>query len=175
MAKNHRFVFQGFIHNFILINDINIMINKVTLVGHLGKDPEIRHLENGASVASFSLATSESYRDKNEEWQNLTEWHNIVAWRYLASSAEKNLKKGSLVYIEGKINTRKWQDKDGNDRYSTDIVAQVLKPLDKRESSGQGDMKGLSADDEKSFPKFDAGTPESSSQNLKVSEDDLPF
>ncbi len=152
------------------------MINKVTLVGHLGKDPEVRNLENGSNVASFSIATSENYKDKAGEWQSLTEWHNIVAWRYLATTAEKNLKKGSLVYIEGKITTRKWQDKDGNDRYNTDIVAQVLKPLDKRENSGQGGgMRGLSADDEKSFPKFETTTPESSTQNLKVSEDDLPF
>lgn len=150
------------------------MINKVTLVGHLGKDPEVRHLESGATVASFSLATSESYKDKSDQWQSLTEWHNIVAWRYLAQNAERNLKKGSLVYIEGKITTRKWQDKDGNDRYTTDIVAQVLKPLDKR-NNGEDGPKAIGADDEKSFPKFETAAPESNTNSMKVSEDDLPF
>jgi len=151
------------------------MINKVTIVGHLGKDPEIRNLESGTSVASFSVATSENYKDKSGEWQSLTEWHNIVAWRYLATVAEKNLKKGSLVYIEGKITTRKWQDKEGNDRYNTDIVAQVLKPLDKRNSGEQSGINSISAEDEKSFPKFETASPESGTSNLKVSEDDLPF
>ena len=89
------------------------MINKVTLVGNLGKDPEIKHLEGGASVAKFSLATNENYRDKNGEWQTQTEWHDIVAWRQLAEKAARDLHKGSLVYIEGKITHRKWQDKEG--------------------------------------------------------------
>ena len=79
------------------------MINKVTLIGHLGQDPEIGRLENGTPVGRFSLATSESYKDANDEWQSLTEWHNIVVWRQQAESAERNLKKGMLVYVEGKI------------------------------------------------------------------------
>lgn len=151
------------------------MINKVTLVGHLGKDPEIRNLESGAMVASFSLATNENYKDKNGEWQSLTEWHNIVAWRGLAQSAERNLKKGSLVYIEGKITSRKWQDNNGNDRYNTDIVAQILKPLDKRSSGGPQDINRISSEDEKSFPKFETAPSDSTSTDMKVAEDDLPF
>jgi len=109
------------------------MINKVQLIGNLAKDPEIKTLDNGTKVAQFSIATSENYKDKSGEWQSKTEWHNIVAWRYLAETAER-LIKGQLVYIEGKITTRKWQDKDGNDRYNTDIVAAVLKRLEKGES-----------------------------------------
>ena len=151
------------------------MINKVTLVGHLGKDPEIRNLESGAMVASFSLATNENYKDKNGEWQSLTEWHNIVAWRGLAQSAERNLKKGSLVFIEGKITTRKWQDNNGNDRYNTDIVAQILKPLDKRTGGGLREIRRISSEDEKSFPKFETAPSDNTSNDMKVAEDDLPF
>ena len=88
------------------------MINKVTLIGNLGRDPEIKHFEGGSSVAKFSLATNENYRDKNGEWKTETEWHDIVAWRHLAERAVKDLHKGSMVYIEGKLTHRKWQDKD---------------------------------------------------------------
>lgn len=108
------------------------MINRVTLVGHLGKDPEVKTLENGTKVASFSLATTESYKDKSDQWQNLTEWHNIVAWRGLAERAEK-LSKGNLVYIEGKISRRSYKDKDGNEKFITDIVANAINSLEKRE------------------------------------------
>jgi len=114
------------------------MVNKVTLIGRLGADPEVRRLENGAAVAKLNLATNENYRDKNGEWQKLTEWHNVVVWRWLAERAEQYLKKGSLVFIEGKLTTRKWQDKDGNDRYTTEVVGAVMKSLDKREDSGSG-------------------------------------
>ena len=112
------------------------MVNKVTLIGRLGADPEVRRLENGAAVAKLNLATNENYRDKNGEWQKLTEWHSVVLWRWLAERAEQYLKKGSLVYIEGKLTTRKWQDKDGNDRYTTEVVANSMKSLDKREDGG---------------------------------------
>lgn len=108
------------------------MINRVTLVGHLGKDPEVKTLENGTKVASFSLATTESYKDKSDQWQNLTEWHNIVAWRGLAERAEK-LSKGNLVYIEGKIGRRSYKDKDGVEKHITDIVASTINSLEKRE------------------------------------------
>ena len=95
-------------------------INKVILVGNLGKDPEIRYLEGGTAVANFPIATSETYKDKTSgEKKTNTEWHNIVLWRGLAEIAEKYLKKGNQVYIEGKLQTRQWQDKDGNNRYTT--------------------------------------------------------
>lgn len=109
------------------------MVNKVTLIGNLGKDPEVRRLENGAVVAKFSVATTENYRDKNNEWQKLTEWHDVVAWRYMAEKAERDFKKGKLVFIEGKLTTRKWQDKDGNNRYTTEVVANNIKLLERRE------------------------------------------
>lgn len=113
------------------------MYNKVSLIGHLGKDPEVRRLESGAVVAKFSIATSESFKDKAGDWQTVTEWHDIVLWRSLAERAERDLSKGSLVFVEGKLTTRKWQDKEGNNRYSTEVVAQLLKPLDKKDSTGQ--------------------------------------
>ncbi|MFM7766706.1 MAG: single-stranded DNA-binding protein [Bacteroidota bacterium] len=104
-------------------------INKVILVGNLGKDPEVRHLEGGAVVAKFPLATSESYKTKDGQRVDQTEWHNVVMWRGLAESAEKFLRKGSLVYIEGKIRTRSWDDKDGNKRHATEIVADTMTML----------------------------------------------
>lgn len=109
------------------------MINRVILVGSLGKDPEVRTLENGTKVASFSLATSESYKDKNDAWQSLTTWHNIVAWRSLADKAEK-LVKGATVYVEGKISHREYE-KDGVKRTTTDIVANSIVSMVKSEKS----------------------------------------
>ena len=111
------------------------MVNKVILIGNLGRDPEIRHLESGASVAKFPVATNESYRTKDGDWQQLTEWHDVVAWRYLAEKAERDFKKGKLVYVEGKLTHRKWQDKDGIERYTTEIVASNLRLLERRDAS----------------------------------------
>ena len=104
-------------------------VNKVILVGNLGKNPEVRYLDNGVAVANFSLATTENYKNKEGERVNQTEWHNIVLWRGLAEVAEKWLKKGSSVYVEGKIRTRKWEDKDGNTRYSTEILGDNMTML----------------------------------------------
>ncbi|MBN8677729.1 MAG: single-stranded DNA-binding protein [Chitinophagales bacterium] len=121
------------------------MINKVTLIGNLGGDPEIRTLENGTPVGRFSLATNESYKDKDGNWQTLTEWHNIVVWRELAERA-KSLKKGSTVYVEGKISYRKYTDKDGVEKSLTDIVANLFRLLDKREGGGGFDNRIPSAE-----------------------------
>ena len=104
-------------------------VNKVILVGNLGKDPEVKYLDNGVAVANFSLATTEKYKNKEGEKVSQTEWHNIVLWRGLAEVAEKYLKKGASVYIEGKIKTRKWEDKDGNTRYNTEILADNMTML----------------------------------------------
>ena len=101
-------------------------VNKVILVGNLGKDPEIRTLDNGRSVASFSIATSEAYKDKNGNKVENTEWHNIVMWSPLAEIAQKYLKKGSQVYVEGKLSTRSWDDKEGVKRYTTEVVVRDL-------------------------------------------------
>jgi len=104
-------------------------VNKVILVGNLGKDPEVRHLESGVPVASFSIATSESYNDKTSgEKKTITEWHNVVLWRGLAEVAEKYLHKGDQIYIEGKLRTRQWE-KDGVTRYSTEIVGENMTML----------------------------------------------
>ncbi len=105
------------------------MINKVILVGNVGKDPEVRYLENGVAVAQFPLATSETYKDKSGNRTSKTEWHNIVLWRNLAEIAEKYVKKGNPLYIEGKITTRSWDGQDGSKKYITEIVGNVMQML----------------------------------------------
>jgi len=112
-------------------------VNKVILVGNLGKDPEVRHLESGVMVANFPLATTETYRDRNTgERRQTTEWHNVVLWRGLAEISEKYLKKGNQVYIEGKLRTRSWQDQEGNTRYTTEVIADNMTMLGGRPSEG---------------------------------------
>jgi single-strand DNA-binding protein len=107
-------------------------VNKVILVGNLGKDPEVRTLESGSKVVGFSLATSEKYKDKITGEQRVqTDWHNIVMWRNLADIADKYLRKGMQVYIEGKLRTRSWQDRDGNNRYTTEVVADNMVMMSK--------------------------------------------
>ena len=107
-------------------------VNKVILLGNLGKDPEIRHLENGRSVANFSLGTNEKYKNKKGEPVSNTEWHNIILWSPLAEIAEKYLKKGSKCYIGGKLTTRSYDDKEGNKRYITEVVGRELTLLDSK-------------------------------------------
>ena len=110
-------------------------VNKVILVGNLGKDPEIRHLEGGTAVANFSIATSESYKDKSGQKIEQTEWHAIVVWRAQAEFAEKYLKKGMTVYVEGKLRTRSWDDKEGHKRDKTEIVCDTINILSKKENT----------------------------------------
>ena len=129
-------------------------VNKVILVGNLGKDPEVRYLDSGVAVANFSLATTESYKNKEGERVNQTEWHNIVLWRGLAEVAEKYLKKGASIYIEGKIKTRKWEDKEGITRYSTEILGDNMTML-----GGKPSLQDNNEEDNK----------------LEDTEDDLPF
>jgi single-strand DNA-binding protein len=135
-------------------------VNKVILVGNLGKDPEAITFDNGVKKVSFSLATSESYKDKEGNKIDQTEWHNIVLWRGLADVAEKYLIKGSQVYIEGKIRTRSWDDKDGNKRYTTEINADNLIMLGgaRREQNGTNNQVS-----------------EPAVNNTPAPEDDLPF
>lgn len=111
------------------------MVNRVILIGNLGKDPEVRRLENGAVVAKLALATNESYKDKEGNWQTQTEWHDVVVWRQLAERAESSLKKGMSVYVEGKLTHRTWQDQDGNSRRTTEVVANYFRSLGKREDA----------------------------------------
>ncbi len=112
-------------------------VNKVILIGNLGKDPEVRYMPNGNAVANVTLATSESWKDKNTgETQERTEWHRVVFFRRLAEIVGEYLKKGSKIYIEGKLQTRKWQDQNGQDRYTTEIVAEQMQMLDSRGAGG---------------------------------------
>ncbi len=110
-------------------------VNKIILVGHLGKDPEIKTIPSGAKVASFSMATTERFKDRDGQQQEKTEWHNVVAWDRLADICAEYLHKGKQVYLEGKIQTRKWQDKDGNDRYTTEIIASQMQMLGSKAES----------------------------------------
>ena len=115
------------------------MINKVILIGNLGADPELRHTQSGVTVASFRVATTERWKGQDGQMQEQTEWHSIVAWKRLGEICGEYLSKGSRVYVEGKLQTRKWQDQDGKDRYTTEIVAREMKMLSPRgEGSGSG-------------------------------------
>ena len=114
-------------------------INKVILVGHLGKDPEVRHLDGGVSVASFPLATSETYNKDGRKIEQ-TEWHNIVMWRGLADVASKYLQKGKLVYIEGKLRTRSFEDKEGHKKYTTEVVAENFTMLGRKSDFENGSV-----------------------------------
>jgi single-strand DNA-binding protein len=147
-------------------------INKVILVGNLGKDPEVRHLEGGSAVANFPLATSESYTDKNGQRVTQTEWHNVVLWRRQAEIAEKYLSKGRQVYIEGKLRTRNWTDRDGNTRYTTEVVGDVLQLLGSRpeESSSNDSSESHTSESAKDEKKV-----ASPSLEPQGPEDDLPF
>jgi len=114
-------------------------LNKVMLIGNLGKDPEVRYTTSGTAVASFSIATTERFKNKSGEFEEKTEWHNITLWSRLAEIAGEYLSKGKTVYIEGRLQTRKWQDRDGRDRYTTEIVGEKMQML-----SAKGDGGGRS-------------------------------
>lgn len=148
-------------------------VNKVILIGNLGKDPEVRHLESGVAVASFSLATSESYKDRTTgERKTITEWHNIVLWRGLAEIAEKYLKKGDQVYIEGRLRTRSWESESGT-RYTTEIVGDNMTMLGGRRGT---DSPGPPAETSSQAAEPVQPTSEEIPANIKSEEeDDLPF
>lgn len=148
------------------------MINKVILIGNLGRDPEIRYLEGGTAVARFSVATNENYRDRSGNWQTRTEWHDIVAWRQLAERVEKMLKKGSMVYIEGKLTHRKWQDSEGKDRFTTEVVANVLRLLDKKDTD---EMSGMGSGPSTANTGSVSSTPDFDKPDNSGEDDDLPF
>ena len=143
------------------------MVNKVTLIGNLGSDPEIRYTQSGDQVATFNIATTERWKGQDGQVQESTEWHKIVAWSRLAEICGEYLHKGSKVYIEGKIQTRKWQDKDGNDRYTTEIIAREMKMLSPRGGESAGASTGSSYG-ESSFP-------EPPPRMMGGTGDDVPF
>lgn len=150
-------------------------VNKVIIVGRLGKDPEVRHLENGASVANFSVATSEVYKDRNTgERKEQTEWHNVVLWRGLAEVAEKYLTKGDMVYIEGKLRTRSWE-KDGVTRYTTEIVGDNMTMLSPKGSSEGGYNAGQTQDSQSSGASSSASSSKAADITVEDESDDLPF
>lgn len=142
------------------------MVNKVILVGNVGKDPEVKYLDNGVAIAQFSLATSESYKDKEGNRQSRTEWHNIVLWRGLAEVAEKYVKKGNLLCIEGKITNRSYDAQDGTKRYISEIVGSEMKMLGPK----PGSDSGASAPTPASQPNDS-----SKETNEPLETDDLPF
>ena len=149
-------------------------VNKVILVGHLGRDPELRYTQNGQAVANFSLATSESYSKRDGEREERTEWHRIVAWGRLAEICGEYLSKGRQIYIEGRIQTREWEDREGEKRRTTEIVAREMQMLGRRgEINTSYDDSGTSASDTSassttpSSTAADPGTP--------PPDDDIPF
>ncbi len=144
------------------------MVNKVFLIGRLGKDPVIKHFENGGAIAEFTLATDDSYKDRQGNKVDQTDWHNVkITFPKLAEVAEKYLKKGSLVHIEGKIKTRSYDDKDGNKRYITEVVVEGFKMLDSKKdgTSGGGNYSSSAS----------SSVSEQSPASTSSVEDDLPF
>jgi single-strand DNA-binding protein len=143
-------------------------VNKAILIGHLGADPELRHTQSGTAVATFSLATTERYTDKSGERQERTEWHRIVAWARLGEICNQYLKKGKQVYIEGRIQTRQWEDQSGNKRYTTEIVANNMTMLGRAGDSG-ADVPS------QDFPANEPASQASGGGGGGADEDDLPF
>jgi len=168
-----------------------VAVNKVILIGNLGKDPELRYTPAGTAVVSFSLATSENFKDRDGNRQEKTEWHNIVAWRQLAEICGKYLHKGKQVYIEGKLTTRKWQGRDGIERYTTEIVADTMQMLGRAgEDSGSGSGQSSARNDnsrddysrqdsyaqnEHSAPTQQAQSPAAPQEPSFNPDDEIPF
>jgi single-strand DNA-binding protein len=149
-------------------------VNKAILVGNVGKDPEVRYLESGVAVCNFPLATSETYKNRNGETITNTEWHNIVLWRGLAEIAEKYIKKGKQLYIEGRIRTRSWDDNEGNKRYITEIVGDNMQMLGrKQDDENQGQQQQQQQYAQSSNEETTGGTFDESSGEDET--DDLPF
>ena len=152
-------------------------VNKVILIGNLGADPEVKYMPSGDAVASLRIATSEAWKDKSTgENVERTEWHRVVCFRRLGEIAGEYLKKGSKVYIEGKLQTRKWQGQDGQDRYTTEIVANEMQMLDSRGGGGGGmESAGFSQQNARQNAKQPATATESTSAGFDDFDDDIPF
>lgn len=157
-------------------------VNKVILVGNLGRDPEVRYMPNGEAVCNFSIATTDSWKDKNGQKQERTEWHNIVMYRKLAEIAGEYLKKGRPVYVEGRLQTRKWQTKEGQDRYTTEIIADQMQMLGGRDNGGSNasyddmnqDQDAGAAPARQQAPAAQAAKPAAAS-SFDEFDDDIPF
>ena len=154
-------------------------VNKVTLLGNVGKDPEIRSTPSGVMVASFGLATSDRYQDAQGNWQDRTEWHNLKAFKRTAEIVRDYVKKGSKLYIEGKITTNSWDDKEtGAKKYRTEILVNELVLLSGREEGAGGSRPATSSSSAASFdqrPQAAAGAPDDYAQQAEISDDDIPF
>lgn len=146
-------------------------VNKVILIGNLGKDPETRYMSNGDAVTNITLATTDTWKDKNGEKQEKTEWHRVTFYRKLAEIAGEYLKKGRPVYIEGRLETRKWTDKNGVERYTTDIIANDMKMLGNR--SGSGSFESPDHEEESSAPNRSSSA--KSAGGFDDMDDDIPF
>jgi single-strand DNA-binding protein len=151
-------------------------VNKVILLGNLGKDPEVKYTPSGVPVAKFSLATNERYKDKSGEWQERTEWHNIVAWQRLAEIVGEYVKKGSKIYIEGRLQTSSWEDKQsGEKKYKTEIVASDLVLLSGR-GEGGGEHEGRSSRGAAAGSSFDQRTHHAEEPApTEITDEDIPF
>ena len=146
-------------------------VNKVILIGNLGKDPDLRYMPGGEAVANITLATSETWKDKTGAKQEKTEWHRVTFYRKLAEIVGEYLKKGSSVYVEGRLETRKWTDKSGTDRYTTEVIANEMRMLGSK--SGGSSFEGESKNNKTSPPKDSAAsTPNSGFGDM---DDDIPF
>lgn len=143
-------------------------LNKAMIIGRLGQDPEVRYTQSNTAVATLNIATNERFKDRNGEFQERTEWHRVVAWGRLAEICQEYLKKGSQVYIEGPIQTREWEDKDGQKRYTTEIKALTLTMLDSRGESGNA---GMNQSSDKKQPANTVDLDDS----FDDMDDDLPF
>lgn len=151
-------------------------VNKVILVGRLGKDPETRYMGNGEAVTNATLATSESWKDKNGDKQERTEWHNLVFYRRLAEVAGEYLKKGSQIYIEGKLQTRKWQTKEGQDRYTTEIIVTEMQMLSGKAEGGQATRSdSAGAGGSSRAPASGEAEPAKAGGGMGAFDDDIPF
>jgi single-strand DNA-binding protein len=152
------------------------MVNKVFLIGRLGKDPVVKHFQNDNAIAEFSLATTESYKDKEGKWNEITDWHNIkLPNKFMAERAEKNLKKGNLVHIEGKLRTRSYDDKDGNKRYVTEVIVEQFRKLEKNENGGgEGGGGNYSSSNSSSQSSYNEA-PVTTNNSSSPADDDLPF
>jgi single-strand DNA-binding protein len=151
-------------------------VNKVIIIGNLGRDPETRYMPDGGAVCNISVATTDKWKDKNGEMQEKTEWHRVAFFGKLAEIAGEYLKKGSQVYVEGRLQTRKWQDKDGQDKYSTEIVANQMQMLGSRQGMGGGARAAeAGAADEGGGSRPASKAPAKSGSKFDDLEDDIPF
>ena len=152
-------------------------VNKVIIIGNLGRDPETRYMPDGGAICNISVATTDKWKDKNGEMQEKTEWHRVAFFGKLAEIAGEYLKKGSQVYVEGRLQTRKWQDKDGQDKYSTEIVANQMQMLGSRQGMGGGGRgaEGGGAEEGGASSRPAGKAPAKSGGKFDDFEDDIPF